>query len=128
MAIAGLSALLHFDHNVDPQFAEDLRRHDYDVTVAKDLGMERASDEEHLIWATDHGRVVFTYDAGDYRRIAARWFLEGRTHAGIIISVAPPRIGYGVVLRRLLALLEYMSADDLVDRVVWLDDSFTRHG
>jgi hypothetical protein len=128
MAIAGISARLHFDHSVDPQFADDLRRHDYEVTVANDLSMERASDEEHLIWTTNRGRVVFTYDAGDYRKIAARWFLEGRTHAGIIISVAPPRIGYGVVLRRLLALLDHFSGDDLVNRVIRLDDSFTHRG
>jgi hypothetical protein len=48
---------------------------------------------------------------------------QGRQHAGIILSTAPPRITYGELLRRLLAFLDTVSADEMVNQVRWLDPS-----
>lgn len=62
MAVEGLSARLYFDHHVDPRLAIDLRRYGFDVTFAREVGKERATDEEHLRWATEQGRVVATFD------------------------------------------------------------------
>ena len=121
MAIEGLSIRSYFDHHVHERFAIDLRRHQFDVVIAKDVGNERASDETHLRWAAEHGRVIFTSDFDDFPDLAERWFLEGRTHAGIILLEQPGRISYGRLLRRLLYLLDTLTADDMVNLVDWLD-------
>ena len=120
MAIEGLSVRLLLDHHVDPRIAGDLRGHGFDVTFPRELGTERASDEDHLVWATEQRRAVFTYDIGDFRRIAERWADEGRDHAGINFSMAPPRITYGELLSRLLALLDSITADEMVNQVRWI--------
>ena len=128
MAIAGLSIGLYLDHNAHPWLTRDLRPLGFRVTVAADVGNRRASDEEHLEWATEHGLVVFTFDVGDFRIIARRWAIQGRDHAGIILSEAPPRITYGLLLRRLLAFLDAVSAEEMVNQVRWLDASWDRDG
>jgi hypothetical protein len=47
VAVAGLSARLYRDHNIDRQLAFDLRRRAFDVTYASEVGKERATDEDH---------------------------------------------------------------------------------
>lgn len=78
-------------------------------------------DEEHLQWATEHGRVVLTFDARDFRILDAQWRAQGRDHAGILLSIPPPQISYGELLRRLLAFLDTVSAEEMVNQVRWLD-------
>jgi predicted nuclease of predicted toxin-antitoxin system len=121
VAIEGLSIRSYFDHHVHERFARDLRRHGYDVIIAKDIAYEKASDETHLQWATEHGRVVFTSDFDDFPDMADRWFLEGPDHAGIILMEQPGRIPYGRLLRRLMRLHEILAADDMVNLLEWLD-------
>jgi hypothetical protein len=122
VAIEGLSAKIYLDHNADPRLVRDLRRQDYDAVFARELGRERASDEDHLRWAADHQRVLFTHDFDDYPVLAAEWAARGDHHAGIILALEPPRLPYAAILRRLLSLLDQLSADEFVDRVEWLSD------
>ena len=124
MAVAGLSIRPYLDHNMDPRLATDLHRHGFDVTYAREVGNERATDEEHLTWATERGRTVVTFDRRDFRVLAEQWGEQGRDHAGIIFAVAPPRLTYGQILRRLLALLDAVSAEEMVNQVRWLDASW----
>ena len=124
MAVAGLSIRPFFDHNVHTWFAPDLRRAGFDVVHAKEVGNDRASDEEHLLWATRQGRTVVTYDRDDFPILAQRWAEQGLDHAGIILAIAPPVISAGLVLRRLHAFLDTVSADEMVNQVRWLDGSW----
>lgn len=124
MAVEGLSARLYFDHNVHRRLARDLRDRGFDLVTAPEAGNEDATDEEHLTWSTGEGRVLVTYDRRDFRVIARAWAREGRDHAGIIISVAPPRLPYAQVLRRLLALLDAFAADEFVNQVLWLGEAW----
>jgi predicted nuclease of predicted toxin-antitoxin system len=121
VAIAGLSILLHFDHNGHPLLAQDIRNAGYDAVAAKDVGIGALKDEEHLQWATDHGRCIITHDLDDYPVLAYEWARIGRDHAGIIVALQPPKISYGEMLRRLLRLLDTLTADEMVNRLEWLD-------
>jgi hypothetical protein len=121
VAIEGLSIRSYFDHHVPERFAIDIRRRGFDAVMARDVGNERASDEAHLAWATEHGRVVLTSDFDDYPVLADRWFFEGRDHAGIILLEQPRWTSYGELLRRLLFLLDTLTAEEMVNRVEWLD-------
>ena len=126
MAVEGLSARPYLDHNVDPKLAADLRRHGFTATCARDVGNERATDDEHLRWAAERGLVVISFDVKDFPVLANRWLDEGRTHAGIIL-VTPSEIPYGTFLRRLLELLDKKTADELVDQIEWLDTRWDRN-
>ena len=128
MAVEGLSIGPYLDHNAHPWLARDLRPQGFSVTVAADVGNRLASDEEHHRWATERGLTVLTFDVKDYPNLAQRWAEQGRQHAGIIVAVAPPRITYGQLLRRLRAFLDAVSADEMVNQVRWLDASWDRDG
>jgi hypothetical protein len=121
VAIEGLSIRLSADHNFDDRFAIDLRRENFDLVLAREVGNERLSDEDHLAWAAARGRVILTYDLKDFFRLARTWHLSGRTHAGMILSAQPgEEMPYGMLLRRLLSLLDTLTAEDMINRVEWL--------
>jgi hypothetical protein len=108
MAVEGLSASVYLDHNADPELAQDLRRHGFVAVVARELGLERASDDHHLRTATSMGHVLFTHDFDDYPVLAIEW------------AARSTRISYGETLRRLLHLLDSITADEFVNRVEWI--------
>lgn len=67
MAIEGLPLRLSFDHHVQSRCEVDLRRAGFDIATTREVGNEQASDDEQLLWATAHNRVVFTHDQRDHR-------------------------------------------------------------
>jgi predicted nuclease of predicted toxin-antitoxin system len=99
VAVAGLSALVYLDHNFDPQFAHDLRAHGFDAVAAQEIGMERATDEEHLRYAASARRVLISHDLKDFPRLAARWSERGEAHAGIVLTGQRSKASYGALLR-----------------------------
>lgn len=125
MAIEGLSILIYLDHNVDPQLARDARNAGYDAHAAVEVGNAALDDVDHLGWATSQGRCIITHDFDDYPRLATEWFHQGRDHAGIILCRQPPDIAYGEMLRRRLRLLDTLTADEMVNRLEWLDDRWS---
>jgi hypothetical protein len=118
MAIEGLSASVYFDHNADPDLVVDLRQRGFTAVTARELGMERASGDAHLRTATSLGHVLFTHDYDDYPVLAIEWAARGESHAGIIL--ASRRISCGETLRRLLHLVDSVTADEFVNRVEWI--------
>lgn len=124
MAITGLSIRLYLDHNADPDIARDVRRDGYDAVWASEVGNERAADEDHLRWATDHGRAILTHDIRDFRMLDRAWGARGESHRGIILAETPPELSLGELIRRLRRLLETVSADEIVNQVIFLNVSW----
>ena len=58
----------HSDEYCDPAIAAGLRLHRVDVTTNPDAGLLSAEDEEHIAYARDAGRVLFTRDE-DFLRL-----------------------------------------------------------
>ena len=61
---------------------QGLRARNIDVVSALDDGMIERNDKEHLEHATDTGRVLYSYNVGDFCRLHADFLSEGREHAG----------------------------------------------
>ena len=125
MAIEGLSILIYLDHNVDPLLAKDARKAGYDAVAAVEVGNAALEDVDQLAWATSRSRCILTHDYDDFPKLATDWFHQGRDHAGIILCRQPPDIAYGEMLRRLLRLLDTLTADEMVNRVEWLDSRWS---
>lgn len=125
MAIEGLSLLVYLDHNVNPLLAEDARRAGYDAVAAVEVGNDTLTDVDQLSWAASQGRCLLTHDYGDFPNLASDWFHGGRHHAGIVLCQQPPALSYGELLRRFLRLLDTVTADEMVNRLEWLDDRWS---
>jgi hypothetical protein len=128
VAIEGLSIRLYHDHNFHERFAVDLRRQGFDLVIARELGHQLLSDEDHLLWATGHGRTLLTHDLRDFVPLARKWNSEGRQHAGIILCEQPGPALYGLLLHRLLRLLDTLTAEEMLNRVEWLDKRWDIEG
>ncbi len=125
IVVEGLSIRSYLDINIHLWLATDLRRRGFDCVHALEVGHDEFTDEQHLRWATDHGRAVLTFDRQDFQALAVDWFLRGEAHAGIIIATAAPRFPISVTHRRLLNFLDRVTAEEMVDQVRWLDETWS---
>jgi hypothetical protein len=73
--VAGLPLLT--DNHVRQAIVNALMARGWDVLRAVDVLGEGNDDEDLLVWAAEHGRVLVTCDQGIHRN-ATRWLNEGR--------------------------------------------------
>lgn len=96
-----------------------LRARGVDVLTALDSGMIERSDEEHLEYATKEGRVLYSFNVGDFYRLHQEYPAEGKSHAGIILA-RQQRYTAGEQMRRLLKLIAAKSAEKMKNQVEFL--------
>ena len=104
---------------MDRALVRALRARGVDVTTALDEGMIERSDAEHLDYATAQGRVLYTFNVGDFYRLHTSYLAQGKSHAGIIL-VRQQRYSVGEQMRRLLKLVAAKSAEEMKDSVEFL--------
>lgn len=89
-----------------------LRARQIDVVTVSEADLLGQPDDVHLRYATKQGRVIFTFNRGDFFRLHTEWLSGDQHHSGIIVS---DQLGTGVVMRRLLRLIHTKSASDMHD-------------
>lgn len=92
-----------------------LRARQIDVLTANESALVGISDAEQLAFATSQNRVVFTFNRGDFVQLHMEYLKSGRQHSGIIVS---DQLEIGVILRRLLRLIDERSAEEMQN---WLE-------
>lgn len=92
-----------------------LRARQIDVLTTNESDLVGISDAEQLAFAASQNRVIFTFNRGDFLQLHTEYLKNGRHHAGIIVS---DQLEIGVVIRRLLKLLDARSAEQMQD---WLE-------
>ena len=94
-----------------------LRARNVDVLTAQEASRIGTSDEAQLAFATAEQRTIFTFNARDFVQLHGEWVEKGQEHSGIVVS-DQLQLQVGVVLRRLLKLLDGRSAEDMRN---WLE-------
>lgn len=107
------------EDSMDQALVRALRARGVDVTTALDEAMIERDDTEHLDYATDQGRVLYTFNVRDFNRLHGECLTQGKSHAGIILA-PQQRYSIGEQMRRLLALMAAKSADDMKNNVEFL--------
>ena len=83
---------IHLDEDADSYaLLNALRHRGLDVTSTREGGLLGCLDEEHLAWANERRRVIYTYNASDFCRAQASNFLA-RLGIGARLS-CPPTLG-----------------------------------
>jgi hypothetical protein len=90
-----------------------------DVIAAWNVGMRQRDDEEHLLFATTQGRVLYGFNIRDFYRLHTEFLTQGRSHAGIILAMQQ-QYSIGEQMRRLLKLVATKSAEEMKDQVEFL--------
>ena len=120
----GLEALfvrLYLDRHIMTRLAVDLRGRGYDVMTTEEAGKDTASDEEQLTFATAAGRSILTFNIRDFAPLHEQWQAAGRSHAGIIVSQQLGGRQYGLLLERMLRLLNHFTAEEMIGNFVHLE-------
>lgn len=92
-----------------------------DVDNAVDAGMAARTDSEQLEHATAAGRVLYSYNVGDFAQLHALWLNAGRSHAGLVL-VPQQRYSIGEQMRRVLRLAGERSDAEMRDRIEFLSN------
>jgi uncharacterized protein with PIN domain len=113
---------LYIDEDaMDRDLLRALRARGVDVVAANEVGMVHRPDEEHLAYAASEGRVIYTFNVGDFCRLHGEWMAAGQDHAGIIVA-RQQSYSVGEQMRRVLNLMAARSADDMRNRLEFLSD------
>jgi hypothetical protein len=88
------------------RIATALRNGGHDVRAAdEERTLDGWEDERLLTLAAEEHRIMVTFNARDFARIAREWAGEGRHHAGCAILVGIDHGEFGVILTRLAEAL-----------------------
>lgn len=116
-------SLLRYHLDEDCQsaaLATALRQHGMEVGTTNEANIVGAADDAQLEHAARQHATIVTNNICDYTALHTRWLAQGRSHAGIILF---PQQGYsiGEVVRRLAHLRRTLSAEQMQNRLEWLN-------
>lgn len=115
-----LFVALYTDEDVTADLAPALRRRGYTAQSTAEAGNFRIPDENQLTFATERRMALLTYNARDFIPLGQRWYRGGREHAGMVISEQMSQRRFGELLRRVLRLLDALTAEEMHNRIVFL--------
>ena len=73
---------LYFDEDsMRRSLVRALRARGVDVITALDAGMIERDDAEHLDYAAEQGRVLCSFNVGDFYRLHSDYLAQGKPHA-----------------------------------------------
>lgn len=100
--------------------ARALEARGIDVTTALAEGMIEQPDTAHLDYATQQGRVLYSFNVRHFYNLHTLYLAQGRHHSGIILA-SQQRYSVGEQMRRLLKLIATKSATTMNDQVEFLN-------
>jgi hypothetical protein len=88
-----------------------------DVTTAADQALLGATDEQHLVRASDLGRTIVTADQ-DFLRLAHERIVANMAVPGLVFIQAGIRVGEAV--RAIALLAEALDPADMASWIEWV--------
>ena len=107
------------EDSMDEDFIDALRVRDLDVRTARDDGMLGRSDLDQLRWSTASGRVLYSFNVGDFYALHTAFLARQEQHAGVILS-QQQRYSIGDQLRAVLKVMAARSAEEMAGVVIFL--------
>lgn len=112
---------LYTDEDVTSELAPALRERGLPAQSAAEAGLLTADDSEQLDYAVRNQMTLLTCNAEDFVVLAKHYAALGQSHSGIIISAEQySRQRFGELLRLVLKLMDTVTADEMENCVVYL--------
>ena len=96
-----------------------LRARGIDVLTVHEAGLSGEVDPVQLEYASEHQRVLYTFNVGDFYRLHTEYLSQGRSHCGIVV-VHRQRYSIGEQVRGLSGLTSSMTAEEMRDALIFL--------
>ncbi len=113
--LLALYVRLYFDEDVSASVVENLRQRGFDVLSARDAGRLHLDDDAQLAFAVAEQRALFTHNRYDFEQRHKHYLTEGLRHYGVILAIRRP--SDAAVVARLLALLDSVTADEMINQL-----------
>jgi len=111
---------LYFDEDAqDADLVNALTLRGVDVLTPAEAGMMQRSDEDQLLFATIHSRVLYSFNVRDFSVLHSDFLVKGKDHAGIMLG-PQQEFSIGEQMRRLLHIVSVLSAKDMRNRIEFL--------
>ncbi|MBW4560803.1 MAG: DUF5615 family PIN-like protein [Mojavia pulchra JT2-VF2] len=107
------------EDSVEKSLITAFRNAGLDIVTVADVNRQSYPDEEQLIWATEQGRALYSYNRRDFYLLHTEFLTAQRNHAGIVL-LQQQRYSVGQQLQGLLKLVTTRSAEDMVNQLVFL--------
>jgi hypothetical protein len=117
--VIGAACGFFTDEDIHGDVAALLRAAGFDAVSTPEAGRMGRDDVDQLTWAAQEGRVLVTFNVGDFARIHHMWLRNGRNHAGLVVS---RQRSIGDLVRRLVRLGRALGGDDMRDRLEYLSN------
>lgn len=98
-----------------------MRRAGVDVLIPSEAGLMCETEETHLTFAFESGRVLYSFNVADFYRIHSEWSVANRPHAGIIIG-RQQRYSVGEQMRRILLVRAEVGSEGMRSRIEFLSN------
>ncbi len=105
--MSSLFIRLYLDEDVNVLVADLLNARGFDVLTVRDAGQLQSSDEEQLAYAVEQQRALVTHNRSDFEYLIQTYFDTERKH-------------YGEIAKRLLAILNQVTADEMENQVRYI--------
>jgi predicted nuclease of predicted toxin-antitoxin system len=115
-----LFAALYIDEDITDRLAVALRQRGYEAVAAHEAGLVAATDEHHLLYATERQMILLTSNRDDFLQLARTWAMAERVHYEIGIAPQFSRRQFGELLRLVINLLDRTAEDELTNTVCYL--------
>jgi hypothetical protein len=109
---------LYFDEDVSVDIVRNLRQRGFDVLSTHEARRLQLDDDAQLSFAVEERRALVTHNRRDFELRHERTLEHGKTHYGIIIARRRPNDG--AVVSRLLALLNSVSAEEMLNQLRYI--------
>jgi hypothetical protein len=107
----------YLDEDVDVLVAELLRSRGFLARTTLEAGRLGSTDEQQLAFAAGEEMAVLTHNRAEFEELAEHYFVAGRTHWGIVISVR--RSPYEIA-SRLFGILNSITADEMRNQLIYI--------
>ncbi len=107
------------DEDMYGSISRALRDRGYDVISTPESQNLGLSDGEQLRYAISRHRAMITFNVGDFVQLHTEYLHANIEHCGIIVS---KRLPIGEVVKRMLNLLNSLTADEMRNRLEYLTD------
>lgn len=104
----------HLDEHVHSAVADGLRRRGIDVTTTAEANLLGTDDQDHIAFALESGRVLFSHDA-DFLRLHQ----QSTPHAGIVYCHQQEQ-PVGAIIRGMELIWEVLEPEEMRDRIEFL--------
>src|SRR5688572_27638434 len=91
---------------------QSLRRRGVDVLTVVDAQMDKATDQQQLVFAAFQGRSIYSLNVKDFCRLHSEFLAAGNEHAAIIV-IPRQRYRIGEKIRRLANLIDTVTAEQM---------------